>query len=49
MSASCSPTKGNETNRSPPAFTGRGFLASLDGNRSVGTSDLLALLANWGP
>ena len=32
----------------PPAFTGRGFFASLDGNGNVGLSDLLALLANWG-
>ena len=33
----------------PPAFLGRGFLASLDGNGNVGPSDLLALLANSGP
>ena len=33
----------------PPAFLGRGFLASLNANCSVGGTDLLALLVNRGP
>ena len=32
----------------PSAFTGRGFLASLDGNGNVGFGDILEVLSNWG-
>ncbi|MEE9131748.1 MAG: hypothetical protein V3T84_17180, partial [Phycisphaerales bacterium] len=37
------------SNHHTPGLHRPGVFASLDGNGSAGTSDLLALLANWGP